>query len=204
MIILCIWCSLKAAVGLCSTSVLSLQHSFCQKLTPSLHQYITGTLLQVESVEGNRANVVTSDGGRVIVSLKQTAVDTQFVEFEGTVEAPNQLRETDRAYFGGNFGKWLAITILQKFSACPFLSSSSLNLGATTSYVPLSSRALKLKLTSTVRVQISVPTTTSAGCPTPTMPASLPEARHCQLHEVWHCLAFKSSVELLSPNHEGP
>lgn len=41
-----------------------------------------------------------------MVSLKQTAVDTQFVEFEGTVEAPNQLRETDRAYFGGNFGKW--------------------------------------------------------------------------------------------------
>lgn len=40
------------------------------------------------------------------MSLKQTAVDTLFVEFEGTVEAPNQLRETDRAYFGGNFGKW--------------------------------------------------------------------------------------------------
>ncbi|KAK9918071.1 hypothetical protein WJX75_000944 [Coccomyxa subellipsoidea] len=58
---------------------------------------------KVESVEGNRANVIASDGGRVTVSLKQTAIDTQFVEFEGTVEAPNQLRETDRAYFGGNF-----------------------------------------------------------------------------------------------------
>ncbi|EIE19603.1 hypothetical protein COCSUDRAFT_67716 [Coccomyxa subellipsoidea C-169] len=72
----------------------------------SMERYMGRNVLlvcKVESVEGNRANVVTSDGGRVIVSLKQTAVDTQFVEFEGTVEAPDQLRETDRAYFGGNF-----------------------------------------------------------------------------------------------------
>ncbi|BDA46640.1 probable replication protein A 14 kDa subunit B [Coccomyxa sp. Obi] len=71
-----------------------------------MERYIGKNVLlvcKVESVEGNRASVVAADGGRVVVSLKQTAVDTQFVEFEGTVEAPNQLRETDRAYFGGNF-----------------------------------------------------------------------------------------------------
>lgn len=60
-------------------------------------------------MEGNKANVVASDGGRVVISLKQTAVDTQFVEFEGMVEAPNQLRETDRAYFGGSFGNSCSI-----------------------------------------------------------------------------------------------
>jgi hypothetical protein len=60
---------------------------------------------QVESVEGTRANVLTADGGHVVVALKQTAVDTQFVEFEGVVDAPNQLREVDRAYFGNSFGQ---------------------------------------------------------------------------------------------------
>lgn len=64
-------------------------------------------MLQIESVEGNRANVLTADGGRVMVALKQAAVDTQYVEFEGVVEAPNQLKETDRAYFGSNFGEGL-------------------------------------------------------------------------------------------------
>ena len=72
-------------------------------------------------MEGNRANVIASDGGRVTVSLKQTAIDTQFVEFEGTVEAPNQLRETDRAYFGGNFGKLCTTFFYIKFGLCGFL-----------------------------------------------------------------------------------
>lgn len=56
------------------------------------------------NVEGNKAEATTSDGGRVFINLKQSAVDTDFVEFQGTVEGPNQLRETDRSYFGANFG----------------------------------------------------------------------------------------------------
>ena len=77
--------------------------------------------LKVESVEGNRANVIASDGGRVTVSLKQTAIDTQFVEFEGTVEAPNQLRETDRAHFGGNFGELCTIFFYIQSGTCGYL-----------------------------------------------------------------------------------
>lgn len=56
------------------------------------------------SVEGNQAQATTSDNAQVTVHLKQQNVETQFVEFQGTVEAPNQLRETDRTYFGANFG----------------------------------------------------------------------------------------------------
>jgi hypothetical protein len=56
------------------------------------------------SVEGNLAQATTSDNAQVTVHLKQQNVETQFVEFQGTVEAPNQLRETDRTYFGANFG----------------------------------------------------------------------------------------------------
>ena len=53
----------------------------------------------------NRAHVLTSDGGKVIVALKATAFDSTYVEFEGIVDAPNQLREEARCEFGSNFGK---------------------------------------------------------------------------------------------------
>jgi len=51
----------------------------------------------------NRAHVLTSDGGKVIVALKTAACDTTYMEFEGIVDAPNQLREEARCEFGGNF-----------------------------------------------------------------------------------------------------
>ena len=53
----------------------------------------------------NRAHVVTSDGGRVIVALKTATFDSSFVEFEGIVDAPNQLREEARCEFGSSFGE---------------------------------------------------------------------------------------------------
>ena len=53
----------------------------------------------------NRAHVLTSDGGKVIVALKATAFDSTFVEFEGIVDAPNQLREEARCEFGSSFGR---------------------------------------------------------------------------------------------------
>lgn len=49
--------------------------------------------------------MLTSDGGKVIVALKATAFDSTYVEFEGVVDAPNQLREEARCEFGSNFGK---------------------------------------------------------------------------------------------------
>ena len=58
----------------------------------------------MQTVEAGQAHATTSDGAQVIIHLKQPAVETEYVEFAGTVEAPNQLRETDRAYFGGKFG----------------------------------------------------------------------------------------------------
>ncbi|CAL5228165.1 g11246 [Coccomyxa viridis] len=51
----------------------------------------------------NRAHVVTSDGGRVTVALKTATFDSSFVEFEGIVDAPNQLREEARCEFGSSF-----------------------------------------------------------------------------------------------------
>ncbi len=63
--------------------------------------------LQLDSLEPqmNRAHVVTSDGGRVIVALKTATFDSSFVEFEGIVDAPNQLREEARCEFGSSFGE---------------------------------------------------------------------------------------------------
>jgi hypothetical protein len=63
--------------------------------------------LQLESLEPhqNRAHVLTSDGGKVMVALKTATCDTTYMEFEGVVDAPNQLREEARCEFGGNFGK---------------------------------------------------------------------------------------------------
>ena len=49
--------------------------------------------------------MLTSDGGKVIVALKATAFDSTYVEFEGIVDAPNQLREEARCEFGSNFGE---------------------------------------------------------------------------------------------------
>lgn len=58
----------------------------------------------------NRAHVVTSDGGRVTVALKTATFDSSFVEFEGIVDAPNQLREEARCEFGSSFGEPLNVT----------------------------------------------------------------------------------------------
>ena len=49
--------------------------------------------------------MVTSDGGRVTVALKTATFDSAYVEFEGIVDAPNQLREEARCEFGSSFGK---------------------------------------------------------------------------------------------------
>ena len=84
-------------------------------------------LLQMQAVEGNKAHASTSDGAQVIIHLKQPAVDTEYVEFAGTVEAPNQLRETDRAYFGGKFGARMPLQSLSgpcmPPPACPVIGS---------------------------------------------------------------------------------
>ena len=63
--------------------------------------------LQLDSLEPqqNRAHVVTSDGGRVTVALKTATFDSSYVEFEGIVDAPNQLREEARCEFGSSFGE---------------------------------------------------------------------------------------------------
>ena len=39
------------------------------------------------------------------VALKTAAFDSSFVEFEGIVDAPNQLREEARCEFGSSFGE---------------------------------------------------------------------------------------------------
>ena len=63
--------------------------------------------LQLDSLDhqNNRAHVLTSDGGKVVVALKSNAIDSAFVEFEGIVDAPNQLREEARCEFGSSFGE---------------------------------------------------------------------------------------------------
>ena len=51
------------------------------------------------------ATVLAADGGKVQVRLSRPAdFDSSFVEFIGTVEAPNQIAELDRTSFGNTFG----------------------------------------------------------------------------------------------------
>ena len=51
------------------------------------------------------ATVLAADGGKVQVRLSRPAdFDSSFVEFIGTVEAPNQITELDRTSFGNTFG----------------------------------------------------------------------------------------------------
>lgn len=75
----------------------------------SLDYYLT--YLQLDSLEPqlNRAHVVTSDGGRVTVALKTATFDSSYVEFEGIVDAPDQLREEARCEFGSSFGEPLNV-----------------------------------------------------------------------------------------------
>ena len=51
------------------------------------------------------ATVLAADGGKVQVRLSRPAdFDSSFVEFIGTVEAPNQIAELDRTSLGNTFG----------------------------------------------------------------------------------------------------
>ena len=53
----------------------------------------------------NFATVLAADGGKVTVKLSRPAdFDSSFVEFIGTVDAPNQITEVDRTSFGNTFG----------------------------------------------------------------------------------------------------
>ena len=62
-------------------------------------------LAQVDDVAGNFATVLAADGGKVKVKLARPAdFDSTFVEFVGTVDAPNQISEMDRTSFGNTFG----------------------------------------------------------------------------------------------------
>lgn len=62
-------------------------------------------LEQVDDVAGNFATVLAADGGKVKVKLARPAdFDSTFVEFVGTVDAPNQISEIDRTSFGNTFG----------------------------------------------------------------------------------------------------
>ena len=62
-------------------------------------------LAQVDDVAGNFATVLAADGGKVKVKLARPAdFDSTFVEFVGTVDAPNQISEIDRTSFGNTFG----------------------------------------------------------------------------------------------------
>jgi hypothetical protein len=87
-------------------------HRLGHALQPNLDPYLG---LQLESLDPhqNRAHVLTSDGGKVIVALKTAACDTTFMEFEGIVDAPNQLREEARCEFGGNFGETPLLSVPQ-------------------------------------------------------------------------------------------
>ncbi len=61
--------------------------------------------MQVEDVADKFATVLAADGGKVQVRLSRPAdFDSSFVEFIGTVEAPNQITELDRTSFGNTFG----------------------------------------------------------------------------------------------------
>src|SRR5579875_591948 len=93
--------------------VLSFQQHALHRLEYTLRSNFDLNLcLQLESLDPhqNRAHVLTSDGGKVIVALKTAACDTTYMEFEGIVDAPNQLREEARCEFGGNFGVALCCT----------------------------------------------------------------------------------------------
>ena len=76
-------------------------------------------MLQLVEIDptANRAHVLTSDGGKVIVALKATAFDSTFVEFEGIVDAPNQLREEARCEFGSSFGESSDLVSPQRLQA---------------------------------------------------------------------------------------
>lgn len=84
-----------------------IQHCDISSIRITSATAITFCLLQLDSVDvhANRAHVLTSDGGRVTVALKSASFDSAFVEFEGIVDAPNQLREEARCEFGSSFGK---------------------------------------------------------------------------------------------------
>jgi len=56
-------------------------------------------------VQGQFASVLAADGGKVNVKLARPPdFDSSFVEFVGTVDAPNQITELDRTSFGNTFG----------------------------------------------------------------------------------------------------
>ncbi len=60
---------------------------------------------QVEGVQGQFASVLAADGGKVNVKLARPPdFESSFVEFVGTVDAPNQITELDRTSFGNTFG----------------------------------------------------------------------------------------------------
>ncbi|KAK9840780.1 hypothetical protein WJX81_004322 [Elliptochloris bilobata] len=59
---------------------------------------------RVEDTASNFATVLAADGGKVKVKLSRPAdFDSSFVEFIGTVDAPNQITEIDRTSFGNTF-----------------------------------------------------------------------------------------------------
>ena len=96
--------------------VLSFQQHALHRLEYALrHNLDPNPSLQLESLDPhqNRAHVLTSDGGKVIVALKTAACDTTYMEFEGIVDAPNQLREEARCEFGGNFGETPLLSVPQ-------------------------------------------------------------------------------------------
>ena len=54
------------------------------------------------------------------MALKTATFDTAYVEFEGIVDAPNQLREEARCEFGSSFGKPLdALPKTSLLQPCP-------------------------------------------------------------------------------------
>ena len=95
--------------------------------------------LQLDSLEPqmNRAHVVTSDGGRVTVALKTATFDSSFVEFEGIVDAPNQLREEARCEFGSSFGEPLPQTSYVPRISQQLQQLQSLRCSCTTRRLPL-------------------------------------------------------------------
>lgn len=69
-------------------------------------------LAQVDDVAGNFATVLAADGGKVKVKLARPAdFDSTFVEFVGTVDAPNQISEIDRTSYGNTFGAPLRVNL---------------------------------------------------------------------------------------------
>lgn len=71
---------------------------------------------QVEGVQGHFASVLAADGGKVNVKLARPPdFESTFVEFVGTVDAPNQITELDRTSFGNTFGAPLLAHVLRYF-----------------------------------------------------------------------------------------